>query len=76
MFVNLESTFLQNNVFLNSIILEGIFFLQALSFIQKAGKVAFLLPCQQKVMPAQYSSLVLLFVFQSLPSSYIAPSQS
>lgn len=72
MFVNLESTFPQNNVFLTSIFLEGIFFLQALSSIRKAGKVAFLLPCQQKVMPAQYSSLVLLFVFQSLPSSYFA----
>ena len=64
--------FLQNSNFLTSIFLEGIFFLQALSFIRKAGKVAFLLPSQQKVMPAQYSSLVFLFVFQSLPSSYIA----
>lgn len=64
--------FLQTNIFLTSVIQEGIFFLQVLSFIRKAGKVAFLLPSQQKVMPAQYSSLVLLFVFQSLPSSYIA----
>lgn len=64
--------FLKINIFLTSIIQEGIFFLQALSFIRKAGKVAFLLPSQQKVMPAQYSSLLLLFIFQSIPSSYIA----
>jgi hypothetical protein len=67
--------FSKNNIFLTSIIQEVIFFLQALSSIRKAGKVAFLPPSQQKVMPAQYSSLVLLFVFQSYPSSYIAPSQ-
>ena len=34
--------------------------------------MAFLPPSQQKVMPAQYSSLVFLLNFQSLPSSYIA----
>jgi len=37
MFINVDNIFLQNNVFLTSIIQEGIFFLQALSFIRKAG---------------------------------------
>jgi hypothetical protein len=74
MLVNIDSIFLQINISLTSIILEGIFFLQALTFIRKAGKVAFLPPSQQKVMPA-HTAAWYFYLFFKVYQAAILPSR-